>query len=132
MTTEDVVLEAIIAGVRAAGREADLRWADPQMAQDQEHDIAHIMRTTTDGALQRAGMSAAWLCDEGELQQFHGQLREGDIVLIADALDGYRMYLRHIPNWSIALGAGRWSSGVVVPLIGVVFHPPTQELFLGI
>ena len=134
MTDEDLVLAAIIDGVRAGGRDADQRWSD-----DSEDTIAHeqatenVIRKTINAALGVAGITPVWLNGKDDASQQHlDLLHPGVVVLIADAIDGYRMYQRHIPNWCIAVGAGRWNNGVLEPIIGVIFHPPTQELFVGI
>jgi fructose-1,6-bisphosphatase/inositol monophosphatase family enzyme len=126
-----MVLWAIAEGVRAGGRLADENWSNQgQDMPNVEDAIEEVIRNTIESTLGAAKIKVAWL--KGEHKQLHQGLSQGEIVLIADAIDGYRMFKRQIPNWCIAVGAGRWENGALEPIAGVIFHPPTQEMFIGL
>ena len=59
-------------------------------------------------------------------------LDEEQIVYMVSAVEGFRMFQHRIPMWCTAIGAGRWQNGELQPICGVVFHPPSQEMFVGL
>ena len=122
-----VLLEAVVEGVRAGGKAADQHWAKYQKnGTGIEEQIEQVIRDAIHTRFKKVSVKPKWL----ERDTTTG-LEQGDIVMIA-AIDGFRMFKRHIPYWCIAVGAGRWENDAAQPIIGVVFHPPTQEMFIGI
>ena len=64
---------------------------------------------------------------------------EGAVAIIVDAIDGHRIFDRHLPTWSMAAGALRWkppldesTRPILEPLGSAVFNPPTGELFVAL
>jgi myo-inositol-1(or 4)-monophosphatase len=55
-----------------------------------------------------------------------------NFVLIGDAIEGFRMFVREIPMWSISVAVARACSGQLTPICGVVMNPPSREIFLGL
>ena len=101
------ILEAVIEGMRAAGKRADMLWeSSADAGTEAEEEVEHALRGTVDRLL-GAG-TFVWLKSTNDrIQEYVETLPVGKLVFIIDAIDGYRMFKRHIPYWCIAAGAAR-------------------------
>jgi myo-inositol-1(or 4)-monophosphatase len=70
----------------------------------------------------------------GEEVRHAEPLTDGALVAIIDPLDGTIPFIAGLPTWSVSIGMARYDSRAdhLVPLCGVVYHPPFDELFFAV
>lgn len=143
---EDVqVLAAAVAAVRKAGtaihkrvqkkggetRKKDVRaWGD-----EVENAVQKGIQDDVMKRLHVGNVQPLWIGQLAETEEDEAPLKnvpDGRLVMVIDAVEGFRMFLRDLPMWCITVGAGRKHKEGLAPICGVVMSPPAQELFVGL